>query len=305
MEIDNTERGNATVPRRQLGRFLRHQREAAGKTIRAAADYMDCSTQKIWRIEKGAVPVRGPEVKQLCEFYRTDPSITEALVGLAKGTKARGWWQSYREVVMPEWLELFIGLEAAAARIRKYEPEVVPGLLQAPAYMEAIIRIDTPHFTDADVHAGIHIKRERQALLSRHFPPPPSLEVILSEGVLLGSIDVPGAMQQQLWHLLKANQEGRANVRVLPLSAAPHRASVSGKFTILEFPALDPTDKGAHEPPTVYSDGLTGAIYLDKPHEIDAYEEVWNDIDRLALSVEGSNQAISAVLRGMSGSGKS
>jgi len=297
MEIDNAERANSTVPRRQLGRFLRQQRESAGKTIKLTAEYMECSVQKIWRIEKGAAPVRGPEVKMLCDFFGTDPKITEALVGLAKETKAKGWWQSYNDVVMPEWLELYIGLEGAANRIRKFEPQVVSGLLQAPAYMEAVIRVDTPHFTDDDIEAGIRIKQARQGLLSRHFPPPPQLEVILSEAVLLASIDIPGAMQQQLWHLLKANEEGRATVRVIPLSAGLHRASVSGKFTILEFPPPTSGNSGAQEPPTVYSDGLTGALYLDKPHEIQAYEKVWSDLDSRSLSVEGSNTLISKILR--------
>src|SRR3954462_12402645 len=122
METQNAARTNSTVPRRQLGRFLRQQREAAGRTIKATAEYMEFSVQKLWRIEKGAVPVRGPEVKILCDFYGTDPGVTEALVSLAKETKARGWWQSYSDVVMPEWFELYVGLEAAAVRIRKYEP---------------------------------------------------------------------------------------------------------------------------------------------------------------------------------------
>ncbi|GIF25914.1 transcriptional regulator with XRE-family HTH domain [Actinoplanes tereljensis] len=297
MEIDNTERANSTVPRRQLGRFLRQQRESAGKTIKVAAEYMECSTQKLWRIEKGAVPVRGPEVKMLCDFYGTDAGVTEALVSLAKETKARGWWQSYNDVVMPDWFELYVGLEGAAARIRTFEPQVVPGLLQAPSYMEAVMRADTPQFTDTEVLAGIKIKQQRQGLLSRHFPPPPHLEVIVSEAVLLASTDIPGAMQQQLWHLLKANEEKKASVRVLPLTAGLHRASGTGKFTILEFPSSPNGDGGAQEPPTVYSDSVTGALYLDKANEIEAYEQVWNDLDSRSLDMEGSNAVISKVLR--------
>lgn len=183
MEIDSTERANSTVPRRQLGRFLRQQRETAGKTIKVVAEYMECSVQKLWRIEKGAVPVRGPEVKLLCDFYGADAEVTEALVSLAKETKARGWWQSYNDVVMPEWFELYVGLEGTASRIRTFEPLVVPGLLQATAYMEAVMRADTPHFTDDEVQAGIRIKQERQGLLSRHFPPPPRLDPSFAHAV--------------------------------------------------------------------------------------------------------------------------
>jgi DNA-binding XRE family transcriptional regulator len=55
----------STVPRRQLGRYLRRLREEKGITVKAAADVLECSFQKVWRIEKGAVPVRGPDVKLL------------------------------------------------------------------------------------------------------------------------------------------------------------------------------------------------------------------------------------------------
>ena len=143
----------------------------------------------------------------------------------------------------------------------------------------------------------MEIKKERQGRLSRHFPPPPRLEVIISEGVLLGNTEIPGGMQQQIWHLLKVNEENRALIRLLPLATGPHRASVSGAFTILEFPAADVGDKSSIEPPTVYSESITGARYLDKPHEIAMHEAVWATLDGLALSVEDSNRLISKVLR--------
>ncbi|GAA0568503.1 helix-turn-helix transcriptional regulator [Paractinoplanes ferrugineus] len=298
METESADRASSSVPRRQLGRFLRQQREAAERTLKVTAEYMECSVQKLWRIEKGAVPVRGPEVKQLCHFYGTDPALTEALVSLAKQTRARGWWQSFDDLAMPEWSELHVGLEQAAGRIRKYDPQVVPGLLQAHAYMEAVLRAGPPDVSDEQVKAGIRVEQERQRLLSRHFPPPPRLEVILAEAALLGDVEPQGAMQQQLWHLLKANEEGRAIVRVLPRSVALHRASRTGRFTILEFPPPARGDGNAPEPPTVYVRSLTGALYLDRPPEIAAYERVWSDLDARCLSVAGSNALISGLLLG-------
>ena len=129
MDIDP----GSTVPRRQLGRYLRQMREERRITVKGAADILECSFQKLWRIEKGAVPVRGTDVKLLCQGYGASPEMTEVLVGLARETKARGWWQSYGDAV-PDWFELYVGLEGAASRMRKFEPSVVPGLLQARAY---------------------------------------------------------------------------------------------------------------------------------------------------------------------------
>ena len=282
----------STVPRRQLGRYLRQLREESGITVKAAADILECSFQKVWRIEKGAVPVRGPDVKLLCQAYQATPEMTQALAGLARETKAKGWWQSYGDAV-PDWFELYVGLEGAASRIRKFEPSVVPGLLQARAYMESVILADQPDMADEDVQRRIAIRTERQGLLSRHFPPPPRLEVIVDEAALRRSPDVPGAMAQQLWHLLKANELPHMSVRVLPLSVGPHRASLSGAFTILEFPS---SEAARGEPPTIYSESLTGALYLDKPKEIERYEEVWSALAERALSEEESDKMITATI---------
>jgi hypothetical protein len=294
LTVDSNQSGS-TVPRRQLGRYLRELRENVKPrkiTIEQAAKYLECSTQKIWRIETGASPVRSLEVKALCELYEAGADYTQALVSLAAETKAKGWWESYGDTV-PDWFELYVGLEGAASRLRKFEPTIIPGLLQAPAYMEVVLRANRPDLADAAVDRLIKVRRERQGLLARHFPAPPRLEVIIAEAALQADPGVPGAMHQQAWHLLKANEQPHLSVRVLPTSAGPHRASASGAFTILEFPV---TSGGKGEPPTVYSESLTGAIYLDRPKELAVYEAVWEALAALALDEDNSDDMIRSVM---------
>jgi hypothetical protein len=48
----------------------------------------------------------------------------------------------------------------------------------------------------------------------------------------------------------------------MPFSAGLHLGIMSGPFEILRFPLNG--DGRASEPPTVYVDGLTGDLYLDK-----------------------------------------
>ena len=43
----------STVPRRQLGRYLRDLRGEAGMTVRAAARELERSEPTMWRIENG------------------------------------------------------------------------------------------------------------------------------------------------------------------------------------------------------------------------------------------------------------
>jgi hypothetical protein len=118
--------------------------------------------------------------------------------------------------------------------------------------------------------------------------------VIICESVLRRPPDVPGALQQQLFHLLEANLLPNLSVRVMPLACGPHRASSSGAFTILDFPSHDGKPG---EPTTIYSEGLTGALYLDRPHEIDTYERVWAALAERALGERESSEAITAVMR--------
>jgi hypothetical protein len=131
-------------------------------------------------------------------------------------------------------------------------------------------------------------------LLSRHFPPSPQLDVIVWEPVLRAVPGVPGALEQQLHHLLVANELPHVSVRELPLSVGPHRASASGAFTILEFPAAESSEP---EPPTIYSESLTGALYLDKPREVAVYEQVWSVLAGLALDKRQSSRLIAETMR--------
>ncbi|MGH3696008.1 MAG: helix-turn-helix domain-containing protein [Pseudonocardiaceae bacterium] len=89
----------STVPRRQLGRYLRDLRNSSRLTVRAAAERLEWSEAKIWRIETGQTALRSLDVEAMCKIYGAPPETTEGLMGLAKETKARGWWHSYGDVI--------------------------------------------------------------------------------------------------------------------------------------------------------------------------------------------------------------
>jgi len=95
----------STVPRRQVGRLMRQLREQAGITLMAAAEELEFSRARMYRIENGEVPVRKHDVIAMCGVYQASPQMTEVLIGLAQESKAKGWWHAYGDVV-PGWFEL-------------------------------------------------------------------------------------------------------------------------------------------------------------------------------------------------------
>jgi hypothetical protein len=246
----------------------------------------------MYRIENGEVSLRRHDVLAMCSVYGAPAEITEVLVGLARESKAKGWWHAYGDVV-PAWFELYVGMETAAERLRHYAPGVIPGLLQNPEYAECLFRLRTD-LDEAGVRNAVAVRLERQSLLRRHSPPPPRLDVIVDEGVLRRTIADTFGMQKQLAHLVNISQRPGVNIRVVPFGAGPHRASSAGSFTILDFPTVG---AAAPEPTTIYCENLTGALYLDKPREVETYGGIWSELEQVALDRSASDDLIGTIIK--------
>ena len=282
----------STLPRRQLGRELRKLREEAGLTVAQAAEATGRSSPTIWRIEKGGSPMRPGDVAGMCMIYGAQPEMTEALVALAKETSSPGWWRSHTGAI-PKWFDTFIGLEQAASHIRLYTSEFMPGLLQTQKYAEATLRSVRPALSDTEIAEGVAVRMRRQRILTRSVPKPPRLEVILGEAALLRPPQDSSAMAEQLRQLREATELSNVTIRILPF-AAGLASPPDAQFQILEFP---PERNRRHrEPPMVYTDSLTGALYLDKPAEIRAYTEVWKNLTANALSHADSLDMMGSVV---------
>ncbi|MEV4481687.1 helix-turn-helix domain-containing protein [Micromonospora coxensis] len=281
----------STVPRRQLGRALRELRTEARMTLDGAAEALHCSRQKMWRIETGLGPVRALDVKAMCELYGATPELAGALTALANETKAKGWWHSYGDAI-PDWFELYVGLESAASRLRGYDESLIPGLLQTEAYARGVFQNRTDMIED-DLEQIISVRLQRQGLLRRRLPKAPMLSSVLAEALLIKQIGSRAVMADQLRHLLDLTELSNVSIRVLPLSAGAHYGALAGTFMMLDFPL---TNRVVPEPSVVYSESLTGALYLDRPEEIAAYEKVWASLDRLALDEQQSRHLINKIV---------
>jgi transcriptional regulator with XRE-family HTH domain len=274
----------STVPRRQLGRYLRDLRQQQRLTVRAAAERLEWSEAKIWRIETGQVSLRSLDVEAMCKIYGATTELTEALMGLAKETKARGWWHSYGDVI-PEGFDVYIGLEESASSLSWYESELVPGLLQTEAYAHTLITADNPGVDELEIDRRVHVRIARQALMTR-VTAAPELRVVLNEAIVRRPVGGMSVMGGQLHRLLEVSDLPNMSLRVMPFSAGLHHGIMSGPFVILRFPLNG--DGKETEPPTVYVDGFTGALYLDKKNEIERYNQAFSDIWDSALDEAAS-----------------
>lgn len=230
----------------------------------------------------------------MCRVYGARDELKVALMGLAKETKGKGWWHAYGDVI-PDGFDLFIGLEEAARSREEYSPELIPGLLQTPDYARAVIRNNT-RLQDEEIDRRVQLRVQRQTLVTRPTAPP-ELKVVLNEAVVRRVVGGPTIMAAQLGHLAEVNQRANVSVRVVPFSTGAHKGLDTGPFIVLRFPTT--ADGRDHEPPTVYVQGFTGALYLDKPREIDRYAEAFAAIWSNALPSEDSSALFRQIAREM------
>jgi transcriptional regulator with XRE-family HTH domain len=282
-----------TVPRRQLGRHLRALRNQAKLTTKLAAQALEWSEPKLWRIETGQTALRSLDVEAMCRVYGASAEVTQGLMVLARETRAVGWWH-IRDDVIPDWLDLYLGLEEAASRLQWYDSDLVPGLLQTAGYARTVITADQPDLGGEEVTRRVQARLARQALLIR-VTAPLSAEVLLGEAVLRRPVGGPQVMAEQLNQLADAALLPNVSLRLVPLRTGLHRGVLSGPFVILRFPVNG--DGQESEPPVVYVPGFTGALYLEQPTEIRRYQEVYAGIAAAALDEPASRALIRQAAR--------
>lgn len=189
-----------TLLKMLVGVQLAGFREDAGLSQDQAARALGFSAAKLSRIEsgKGRRPPSETDVRALLEHYDTDPYEASVLLKLLQRAGEPGWWQRYDKRLMPEWFDRLVGLQEAAATIRTFEIQYVPGLLQTEAYTDAVVRRGLPNAPASEVGRRVELRKRRAQLLDRKDAP--QLWAIIDESVLLRVLGSREVMREQLAH---------------------------------------------------------------------------------------------------------
>jgi transcriptional regulator with XRE-family HTH domain len=274
-----------TVRARRLASELRRLREAAGKSTGQAAEALDCSSSKISRIETGANGVRSVDLDILLNLYGLEGKAQrEALKRLSQESKERGWWHAYGGAIAPEYSDL-LGLEWDAESIRTWQHAVVPGLLQTPDYVRALLRADPVAVSGSELEELVGIRMERQGLLGREKAP--RYSAVVWEPALRCAVGGSGVLGAQLDRLLEAAERPNVSLRVVPLSAGAH-AGTGGAFTMFGF--ADSPHVGA-----VFLETLTSSHYVDREAELGRYTAVFDRLCSSALNPADSLELIARI----------
>ncbi|MGH3389879.1 MAG: helix-turn-helix domain-containing protein [Actinomadura sp.] len=235
---------------RNFGAVLRAHREAAGLSRPQLAEALGCKSGWIEKLETAQKPPSEATADDLDTYFDTGP--------------ARTFWTMWREIkregkhlTAPPGFDKYTELEAEADAIRKFDAQLVPGLLQTPAYARAMWA--TRQTLDA-VEDHVAARMERQEHLAHNKNP--RMWFVLDEAALRRPVGGPKVMREQLEQLIEiATANPRVEIRVLPFSSVTY-AGLDGSFTVLSLPRA--VDVAYHEGPEisqVIEDGSTVAEY--------------------------------------------
>jgi transcriptional regulator with XRE-family HTH domain len=268
-------------------------RKDRGLTQQQVAGQLEWSPSKLIRVEGGASSITKVDLDALLTQYGvTSESQRERLQALNKGAKERGWWDSYKDDVTPEYLS-YVGFEAGAAFIRQFQIGVVPGLLQTAEYAEVVTAVR--QVDPAKVGPLVRLRMQRQSELARRSAPPRQY-FVLDEGVIHRHVGIkrnPAIMPSQLRSIAdRTERDNQVTVRVIPFAAGANPGLIDA-FTLQEFEA--------GLPDILFFDANRSFVMVagDDP-EVVEYAEYFEELLEDALSAEESIKLMRSVAEEMS-----
>ncbi|MBF6081489.1 helix-turn-helix domain-containing protein [Nocardia cyriacigeorgica] len=285
----------STLPRRQLGRFLREQREAMGLSIAKAAALVELSQAALQRIEAAKTKkVRAADVQALCALYEVPESKTAHALELAKQSRVTSWYTAFAGLYSDPTFAMYVELTASARKLISYQ-EIVLGLLQTPDYARALISAFYQHESREDIERRVELRMRRQTIVTRKTAPV-QLELLLHESALHRIVGGPRVMAAQLRHLAEIGKRENISIRIQPFSAGYARGLLHGPFMILDF---GEDGKGRPvEPPLVYFEGAGKPdLFLESPEDVRRYTDIASVIRDMSLDEEKSRDLLRQAAR--------
>lgn len=231
----------------KLAEAIRRHRKRAGLTQLQLAELIPCSDKTISAIEVTRErPSRGL-VGAIERALKVSENALLDLYDLMEGESLPGW--------MRDW----VAEERRTSRLRSFELAIIPGLLQTEEYARALLN---------DNETAVLARMERQAILLGDEPP--TLHVVLDEGVLHRNVGGREVMYKQLRHLIECASE-TLTIQVAPSDENPCR---SGAFTI---GTLDGSE-------VAYIETAVRGIVTSSQNDIAKLNGVWENLRSHTLS---------------------
>ncbi|MFJ5721735.1 helix-turn-helix domain-containing protein [Streptomyces sp. NPDC093149] len=266
-----TARSRPTARQVRLGAELRKLRDAAGMTARELAGLLGTNSAQMSQIEAGNAGVGEERLRRLAAHCAcADKELIDALAMMVTD-RTRGWWEEFRGVLPPGFLDLS-ELEHHASFRRDVEIIHVPGLLQTEDYARAVFSYLPPELPEAELEARVAHRMGRRAIFEKDAPV--KYQAVIHEAALRIRVGDRGASRAQLDQILALSDREGVTVRVVPFDTDGFAGAGSAMvYAGGPVPRLD----------TVVRDAPHGTAFLDAESQLDRFRALFRKLEAASL----------------------
>lgn len=254
------------VNRAQLGAALRALRVASGKEAKAVARSALMSPSKLSKIENAKLAASATDVERILTAIGVSDEVkaeyTEA--ARASATEATAW-RLLKRIGVHKGQQAAKALEAQMSMLRLFQPALVPGLLQTPEYIRAVLQ--RHNLSEDSLTRTINGRLERQAVL---YDNTKSLRFIITEPVLRWRIVPPQMMAAQLDRIVSISRLSHVDIRIVPLGIQQH--DIANHAFVIRDDRMVTVE-------TVHAE-----VVVTDPRDVGLYVEKFDGFERAALS---------------------
>ncbi|NUP17207.1 MAG: helix-turn-helix domain-containing protein [Streptomyces sp.] len=263
--------------RAQLGAALRALRVASGKEAKAVARSALMSPSKLSKIENAKLAASATDVERILTAIGVSDEVkveyTEA--ARASATEATAW-RLLKRIGVHKGQQATKALEAQMSTLRLFQPALVPGLLQTPEYIRAVLQ--RHNLSEDSLTRTINGRLERQAVL---YDNAKSLRFIITEPVLRWRIVQPQMMAAQLDRIVSISRLSHVDIQVVPLRAQQH------DFANHAFVIRD--DR------MVTIETVHAEVVVTDPRDVELYVDKFGGFEQAALSGDEMRSLVEAI----------
>ncbi|MFI1252968.1 helix-turn-helix domain-containing protein [Streptomyces netropsis] len=263
--------------RGELGAALRALRQASGKEAKAVARSAVVSASKLSKIETGKLAPSTADVERILTAIGVSDEVkAEYLEATRAAATEATAWRLIRRMGVHKAQEQTRSLEARMTVLRLFQPALIPGLLQTPEYIRAIL---SRHDLGEDVLTRTTSARiDRQQVL---YDTTKELHFLITEPVLRWRIVSSARMAEQLDRIISLSRLTNIDIRIVPLSA-PQQDIANHAFVVRD-------DR------TVTVETIHAEIVVTDPRDVSLYVRKFERFASTALSGDDMRALIKAI----------
>lgn len=273
-------RSQPTARQVRLGAELRKLRDAAGMTAREVAGLLGSNSAQMSQMEAGIAGVSEARLRRLAAHYACpDAALVDALVTMATD-RTRGWWEEYRGVLPPGFLDLS-ELEHHADFLQVISTAHVPGVLQTEDYARAVFTYMVPELPASELDPRIAHRMRRRVVIERDDAV--EYEAVVHESVLRVRVADRQAARTQLEEIVRQSERPNVTVRVIPFDVDGFAgANASMLYAGGPVPQLD----------TAKRDAPQGGPFLDAESQLIRFRTLFRKVETVSLDPAKSRDFI-------------